>query len=63
MTPTTEAASGETGINLTPTAAGTGLASADAARLLIEHGVNELEGEQATSPFALIARQFASPVI
>ena len=63
MTPTTGAAAGETGVNLTPPAAGTGLASADAARLLIEHGVNELEGEQATSPLALLARQFASPVI
>ena len=51
------------GVDLTPPTSGTGLSSADAARLLTEFGANELQGEQATSPLILFARQFASPVI
>jgi Ca2+-transporting ATPase len=40
-----------------------GLSSADAHRRLIEFGPNEIRREEATSALALMARQFASPVI
>ncbi len=46
-----------------PPSAGAGLSSADADRLLIEFGPNELQAETPTSPIALFFRQFASPVI
>ena len=41
----------------------TGLTSTEAQRRLVEFGPNEISREQGTSPFALLARQFASPVI
>ncbi len=41
----------------------TGLTSTEAQRRLIEFGPNEISREQATNPLALLARQFASPVI
>ena len=45
----------------TPVAAG--LSSAEAQRRLTEFGPNEIRREQVTSGFALLVRQFASPVI
>ena len=41
----------------------TGLTSTEAQRRLVEFGPNEISREQATNPLALLARQFASPVI
>ena len=40
-----------------------GLSSADAERRLAEFGRNEIRRERSTTPFTLLARQFASPVI
>jgi Ca2+-transporting ATPase len=40
-----------------------GLSSSDARRRLVEFGPNELRREQTTTPWALLARQFKSPVI
>ena len=40
-----------------------GLFSTDAERRLAEIGPNEIRREEATSPLALVGRQFASPVI
>ena len=40
-----------------------GLSSAEAQRRLGEFGVNEIDRERAASPFTMLARQFASPVI
>lgn len=41
----------------------TGLSAAEARRRLAEHGPNEIRRGAGTSRFALLARQFASPVI
>jgi Ca2+-transporting ATPase len=40
-----------------------GLSSSDAARRLAELGPNEIQREEVTSAFALVVRQFASPVV
>ena len=40
-----------------------GLSSAEAQGRLGEFGANEIDREQAASPFTMLARQFASPVI
>jgi Ca2+-transporting ATPase len=40
-----------------------GLASAEATRRLAQYGPNEIRHEQATSPWRMLAGQFASPVI
>ncbi len=40
-----------------------GLSTAEAAALLEKHGRNELRREEATPPWRILARQFASPVI
>jgi Ca2+-transporting ATPase len=40
-----------------------GLTTAEAQRRLVEHGRNEIERGEATSPWRILARQFASPVI
>ena len=40
-----------------------GLSSTEAQRRLAEFGPNEIRREQKTTPFTLLARQFASPVI
>ena len=40
-----------------------GLTTAAAASLLTEHGPNTVRRESAASPFALLLRQFKSPVV
>lgn len=40
-----------------------GLTSSEAARRLVEHGRNEIERGEATSPWRILAGQFGSPVI
>ncbi len=40
-----------------------GLSTTEAAALLAQHGRNELRREEATPPWRILARQFASPVI
>ncbi|HTM45651.1 MAG TPA: HAD-IC family P-type ATPase, partial [Polyangiaceae bacterium] len=44
-------------------ATATGLTAVEAARLLVEHGPNEIAREQTTSPWTLLASQFNSPIV